>query len=79
MLKKRFSTPAIFTLLLGLANSFLEKYLLQTRVGQWIKMLVECNIDISSIAFYIELLFLAYIEETELLAKFLFLDKLDKL
>ena len=42
-------------------------------------MLVEYNIDISPIAFYIELLFLAYIEETKLLAKFLFLDKLDKL
>ena len=42
-------------------------------------MLAECNIDISPIVFYIELLFLAYIEETKLLAKFLFLDKLDKL
>ena len=79
MLKKYFSILAIFILLLGLANSFLEKHLLQTRVEQQIKILVECNIDISPIVFYIELLFLTYIKETKLLAKFLFLDKLDKL
>ena len=79
MLKKYFSILAIFILLLGLANSFLEKYLLQTRVKQQIKILVEYNIDISSIEFFIKLLFLTYIKKTKLLAKFLFLDKLDKL
>jgi hypothetical protein len=79
MMKSCFGSVGIFGLLPKsmTANTWVERQLTQTRVAQWIEMIAECNKDVAAMASRIEPLFLACIEESKLLAKFLFLEQLD--
>lgn len=78
MIKKRFDSPGIFALLprTMVPNAFIEKTLNQTRVSQWIEMLAECNTPVADMAFLIEPLFLACMQEESPPQQFRFLESL---
>jgi hypothetical protein len=61
----------------AIVNAWIERQLTQTRVRQWIGMVLECNKDVPIIAARIEPLFLACMEESEPPSEFLFLEQLD--
>jgi hypothetical protein len=61
----------------AIVNAWIERQMTQTRVRQWIGMVLECNKDVPIIAARIEPLFLACMEESEPPSEFLFLEQLD--
>ncbi|KAI8930546.1 hypothetical protein NX059_012158 [Plenodomus lindquistii] len=79
VLKQRFGTIGIFGILPRGANNFIEKTLSQARVEQWAAMVKECNADAQAMAYNMEPLFLACMEELEPPVEFAFLEKLDHL
>ena len=81
MLKKRIGSVGIFGLLPRslVQNDFVQKRLTQTRVGQWVDMLAECNSDVARLAKRVEPLFLACMEESQPPPEFAFLEDLDNL
>lgn len=77
IIKHHFGTVGIFGILPRSANDFIEKRLTQTRVRQWVEMVAECNPNAERMAFAMERLFLACMEETEPPAEFAFLEDWD--
>ncbi|OSS53248.1 hypothetical protein B5807_02968 [Epicoccum nigrum] len=61
----------------AILNSWIERQLTQTRVRQWIGMVLECNPDVPLIAARIEPLFLACMQESKPPSEFMFLERLD--
>jgi hypothetical protein len=61
----------------AIVNAWIERQLTQTRVGQWMGMVLACNPDVPLIAARIEPLFLACMEESEPPSEFMFLERLE--